>query len=455
MRIAVVGAGISGLSAAWLLGQRHNVVLYEAEGRLGGHSNTVDVSAPEGPCPVDTGFIVYNLAAYPNLIAFFEALGVETAPSDMSFAVSLDDGAYEYSGSGFSGLFGQPENICRPSHWRMVGEILRFFREAGDTPPNSISVNTTLGEWLDARGYSQRFIHGHIAPMAAAIWSAPVDDMLDFPFTAFVRFFANHGLLQAFGRPGWRTVKGGSRAYVERIERGFTGRISLSDPVVEVKGSASGAIVRTMSGSEERFDAALLACHANDALGIVSNAGLEMRNILSAFRYQRNEAVLHTDQSFMPKRPRLWSSWNYLGRRDDIKNEGAEDMSVTYWMNRLQPLPTKTNYFVTLNPFRAIPDDATAGRFVYHHPVYDAAALSAQRELWTLQGKNRLWFAGSYFGYGFHEDGLQSGLAAAEDLSQRLGGSRGALRRPWTWDERQSRITRPAVAAEPLHEAVL
>ncbi len=455
MRIAVIGAGISGLSAAWLLGQRLDVVLYEAAERLGGHSNTVDVVAPEGCCPVDTGFIVYNLATYPNLIAFFEALGVETTPSDMSFAVSLDGGAYEYSGTGLSGLFGQPQNIWRFSHWRMVGEILRFFREARDTRLIAIPANATLGEWLEARGYSQGFIHGHIAPMAAAIWSAPVDEMLDFPFAAFSRFFANHGLLQAFGRPAWRTVRGGSRAYVERIERSFAGRISLSDPVIEVKGSASGAIVRTLSGTEERFDAALLACHANDALEIVSNAGPDMRKLLSAFRYQRNEAVLHTDSTFMPKRPRLWSSWNYLGRRDDIKNEGAEDMSVTYWMNRLQPLATKTNYFITLNPFRAIPDEAIVGRFVYHHPVYDAAALSAQSELWTLQGKNRLWFAGSYFGYGFHEDGLQSGLAAAEDLSRRLRGSRDALLRPWTWDERQSRITRPAVAAEFMPEVAV
>lgn len=456
MRIAVVGAGISGLSAAWLLGKRHDVVVYEAEGRLGGHSNTIDVMAPEGRCPIDTGFIVYNLATYPNLIAFFDALGVETAASEMSFAVSLDGGAYEYSGAGLGGLFGQPQNICRPSHWRMVAEILRFFREARDTRPNAksaaLSANATLGEWLEARGYSQGFIHGHIAPMAAAIWSAPVDEMLGFPFAAFSRFFANHGLLQSFGRPAWRTVRGGSRAYVERIERNFTGRVSLSDRVVEVKGSASGAIVRTMSGTEERFDAVLLACHANDALEIISNAGPDMRKLLSAFRYQRNEAVLHTDSTFMPKRPRLWSSWNYLGRRDDIKNEGAEFMSVTYWMNRLQPLPTKTNYFVTLNPFRAIPDEAIVGRFVYHHPVYDAAALSAQNDLWTLQGKNRLWFAGSYFGYGFHEDGLQSGLAAAEDLSRRLSGSRDALQRPWTWDERQSRITRPAISAEFMPE---
>ncbi len=453
MRIAVVGAGISGLSAAWLLGKRHDVVLYEAEGRLGGHSNTVDVEAPEGRCPVDTGFIVYNTAAYPNLISFFETLGVETAPSDMSFAVSMDQGTYEYSGSGLGGLFGQPQNICRPGHWRMVLEIFRFFREAQDAHANE-PADATLGEWLAARGFSQAFIHGHIAPMAAAIWSAPVDEMLEFPFAAFARFFANHGLLQAFGRPAWRTVRGGSRVYVERLRQSFTGRVSLGDPVVEVKGSSDHASLRTKSGSETNYDAVLLACHADDVVPLLSDGEPNARRCLSAFRYQRNEAVLHTDQTFMPRRRRLWSSWNYLGRRDDIAEQGAGDMSVTYWMNRLQPLATRANYFITLNPHHAIADEAVCGRYVYHHPIFDAAALGAQKDLWTLQGQNRLWFAGSYFGYGFHEDGLQSGLAAAEDLSRRLGGSRGAVQRPWTWDERQSRITKPVAAAELVREVV-
>ncbi len=442
------------MSAAWLLGKRHDVVLYEAEERLGGHSNTVDVSAPEGNCAIDTGFIVYNTAAYPNLIAFFQTLGVETAPSDMSFAVSLDRGAYEYSGTGLGGLFGQPRNICRPGHWRMVLEIFRFFREAQDAHANE-PANATLGEWLQARGFSQAFIHGHIAPMAAAIWSAPVDEMLDFPFAAFCRFFSNHGLLQAFGRPEWRTVRGGSRTYVEKIKKSFSGRLSLADPVIDVEGVTGGVIVRTRAGAEDHYDAALLACHADDALLMVSNADPGMRRLLSQFRYQRNEAVLHKDPSFMPQRRRLWSSWNYLGRRNDINEQGAEDITVTYWMNRLQPLQTRTGYFVTLNPSRAIQDDKIAGRFNYYHPIFDAAALSAQRDLWMLQGRNRLWFAGSYFGYGFHEDGLQSGLAAAEDLSHRLEGGRGAVQRPWTWDERQSRITRQALAAEREHEVVL
>jgi uncharacterized protein len=370
----------------------------------------------------------------------------------------MDRGAYEYSGSGLTGLFGQPGNAFRADHWRMVTEIFRFFREAQDDRAHE-PANATLGGWLAARGFSNSFIYGHIAPMAAAIWSAPVDEMMEFPFVAFSRFFANHGLLQSFGRPAWRTVRGGSRSYIARFAKSFSGRVSLGDPVVKVAGSISRASVRTRSGTEDYYDAVLLACHADEVLPMLSPGNQapghqDAHGCLSAFRYQRNEAVLHTDHAFMPQRRRLWSSWNYISARDGISEQGAAEMSVTYWMNRLQPLATKTNYFVTLNPHHFVRDHTVCGRFVYHHPIYDAAALDAQKDLWALQGQNRVWFAGSYFGYGFHEDGLQSGLAAAEDLSSRLGGSQGAVRRPWTWDERQSRLTRTASAVRELGEAV-
>ena len=444
MRIAVVGAGISGLSAAWLLGPRHDVVLYEAEGRLGGHSNTVDVNAPEGRCPVDTGFIVYNTAAYPNLISFFAALGVETAPSGMSFSVSMDGGAYEYSGSGFTGLFGQPRNAVRVHHWRMVAEIFRFFREAQDDRANE-PANATLGGWLAARGFSKTFIHGHIAPMAAAIWSAPVDEMLEFPFAAFSRFFANHGLLQASGRPAWRTVRGGSRAYVERVRQNFTGRVSLGDPVVKVTGTSSRASVRTKSGAEDYYDAVLLACHADDVQTMLSSGEQNARRCLSAFRYQRNVAVLHTDKTFMPQRRRLWSSWNYLDARDGISEQGAGDMSVTYWMNRLQPLATKTNYFVTLNPHREPASTLVEREFVYEHPVFTPETARMQRQLWSLQGKRNTWFCGAHFGAGFHEDGLQAGLAVAEQL--------GGVKRPWQLTNPSTRIH--VSPSSPVHVRTL
>ncbi len=319
LRIAVVGAGISGLSAAWLLSAKHAVTIFEAEGRLGGHANTVDVPLDEhggrafGQCPVDTGFIVYNTASYPNLIALFEHLGVPTAPSDMSFAVSLDAGAYEYSGGGLASLVGHASNLARPAHWRLMREIFRFFREASAIDARETDPAITLGDWLAARGYSQAFIHAHIVPMGSAIWSTPADEMLAFPFAAFARFFANHGLLQTFDRPPWRTVKGGSREYVQRLERAFTGTIVSGNPVAEVRSRVNGVSITTRNGSTQDFDAVVIACHADEALAIVPGLDAPSKDVLSAFRYASNTAVLHTDATQMPRRRRLWSSWNYMG----------------------------------------------------------------------------------------------------------------------------------------------
>lgn len=442
------------MSAAWLLGDKHDVVLFEADRRPGGHSNTVTVAAPEGDVAIDTGFIVYNTASYPNLIAFFDALGVETAPSNMSFAVSMDGGRYEYSGDGLLGLFGQPANLLKTKHWWLVGEIFRFFREAEETAKIGAG-RITLGEWLEARKYSDAFIDAHIVPMASAIWSAPASEILGFPFEAFARFFSNHGLLQAFGRPEWRTVKGGSRMYVERAVAGFGGVTVLGDSVVSVKSATENVTILTKSGRREVFDAAVLACHANDALNVIEAPPVSTSRLLSAFRYQRNDAILHTDISLMPSRKRLWSSWNYMGRSGEGAERGAAEVSVSYWMNRLQPLPTRTNYFVTLNPEHAISHDAVIQREVYWHPLFDRAAIDAQKALPSLQGQGRLWLAGSYFGYGFHEDGIQSGLAAAEHLSMTLCGEHGSVRRPWRWDESKSRIALPQQVGVKSREAAL
>ena len=445
VRLAVVGAGITGLSAAWLLGSRHDVVLFEADGRLGGHANTVEVASPEGPLAVDTGFIVYNTQCYPNLIALFERLKVPTAATEMSFAVSLDAGAYEYSGSGLGTMFGQRRNIARPSHWRMTADILRFFKEASALDPATLDPEVTLGAWLAAKRYSDSFIKRHIVPMGSAIWSAPGATILDFPFAAFVRFFSNHGLLQVSNRPQWRTVKGGSRAYVERIRAAFTGQISLGDPVQSVKGFGRAVEIKTRAGRVATFDGVIVACHADDAVQLTGGEDAETASVLSAFRYQSNEAVLHTDARAMPKRKRVWASWNYLGQ------ESTGRAAVTYWMNRLQPLATATGYFVSLNPPSTIAEDQVLGRYSYAHPLFDTAAINAQRWLWDIQGKNRIWFAGSYFGYGFHEDGLQAGLAAAEDLSVQLGGGEGRVTRPWDFDRSLSRIAKPPMrAAAPL-----
>jgi uncharacterized protein len=448
VRVVVVGSGISGLSAAWLLSTKHEVSVFEAAPRLGGHANTVDVDAPEGRCPIDTGFIVYNTACYPNLIALFDRLQVPTAETDMSFAVSLDGGGYEYSGSGLGGLFGQPSNLANLAHWRMVREILRFFREANALDLKAIDASVTLEDWLSERGYSKRFVHAHIVPMGAAIWSTPADEMLAFPFAAFIRFFANHGLLQSFNRPAWRTVRGGSREYVQRISSQISaqsaGRMALGDAVVAVEGGAQQVVVKTASGNRETFDAALIACHADEARGLVSTDDAAAHSVLSAFRYAANEAVLHTDPLQMPRRRRLWSSWNYIGGAHERNGGRSERLAATYWMNRLQPLQTKTDYFVTLNPLTAIASEHVVQRFSYQHPMFDETALSAQAKLSSLQGRNSIWFAGSYFGYGFHEDGVQAGLAAAEDMSLHIGGGNGRVARPWTWDQRYGRISTPA-----------
>jgi uncharacterized protein len=441
LKIAVAGSGISGLSAAWLLSKSHDVTLFERDGRLGGHSNTVNVEAPEGKIPVDTGFIVYNTASYPNLIALFEHLGVQTAATKMGFAVSLNGGGYEYAGgSGAKGLFGQPSNLINPAHWQMVRDILRFFREAAALLQDDADPYVSIGQWLSERGYSRPFVDHHILPMAAAIWSAPASALMAFPAVAFAKFFANHGLLQIKNRPQWRTVVGGSRAYVRKLTSAIQGEIQSGNGIRAVARLAHGVDVTLDDGGVRRFDHLVIASHADDALAMLSDASGDERNLLSAVTYQPNTAVLHRDPALMPKRRAVWTSWNYVGLN------GANQLCVSYWMNALQPLPTRSDIFVTLNPPRDPAPGLETARFSYAHPVFDAAVLKAQRDMWLLQGQRRTWFAGSYFGSGFHEDGLQAGLWVAEQL--------GGLKRPWSVEHESSRIYlgRP-VSARPFAEA--
>jgi len=424
MDVGVVGSGISGLAAAWLLAQRHRVTLIEADERIGGHSHTVDV----GGVSVDTGFIVYNEATYPNLTALFAHLDVSTHATDMSFAVSIDDGRLEYAGSRRGGLLAQKRNLLRPRFWSMLRDLLRFYRDA----PRDIGGmgEISLDAYLDQRGYGAAFREDHLYPMAAAIWSTPAIDIGRYPAAAFVRFCANHGLLRLRGRPLWRTVVGGSASYVVRmIDAIGRENVMAGCGVHSIARDAAGVEVLMNNGEHRRFDHVVLATHADHALGLLSDADEEECRLLGAFPYLRNEAVLHSDPMLMPRRRSSWASWNYLARR----TEANALLSVTYWMNALQPLgPDAPPLFVTLNPLSQ-PDAAlTHRRIVYEHPMFDAAAMAAQAELWSLQGRRRTWFAGAYFGAGFHEDGLQAGLAVAEQL--------GDVRRPWNVADESGRI---------------
>jgi predicted NAD/FAD-binding protein len=429
LRIAVIGSGVSGLSAAWLLGSRHQVTLYESAPRLGGHSNTVMVDAASGRIPVDTGFIVYNERTYPNLVALFEHFGVPTKASDMSFAVSLDAGRLEYCGNGLGGVFAQKRNIASPRFWMMLADLVRFYRTASRDPRDLSAMS--LGEYLDEGGYGSAFRDMHLYPMAAAIWSTPAARIADYPAEAFIRFCRNHYLLELGARPLWRTVDGGSRVYVDRLAASI-GDVRLATPVVSIARGGQSVTIRDAAGGLDTFDHVVLATHADVSLAMLSDADDAEQALLGAVRYSSNRAFLHRDTSLMPRRRSVWASWNYLA-----SSPLAERLppAVTYWMNPLQDLPGDDDLFVTLNPQRAPRDESVVREFSYEHPLFDAPALAAQRHIWSLQGARNTWFCGAWMGAGFHEDGLQSGLAVAEAL--------GGVRRPWDVADESGRIFIP------------
>jgi predicted NAD/FAD-binding protein len=440
-KIAVIGAGVSGLSCAWALSRHHEVVLYEADARLGGHANTRTISVGGREIAVDTGFIVYNEPTYPNLTALFAHLGVETAPTEMSFSVSLDGGAYEYAGSNLRGLFAQPENILKRRFWSMMSDLLRFYREA----PRDLAEmgDISLDAYLARGNYGQAFIRDHLYPMAAAIWSTPAAEVGAYPAASFIKFCENHGLLKLMKRPIWRTVRGGSRHYVDRLTANVS-EIRLGAPVMRVARTPEGVEVRDAGGGLDRFDAVVIGAHADSALAMLETPSDAEREILGAFRYSGNIAYLHSDAGLMPRRKAAWASWNFLGKSRD-----QTGLSVSYWMNRLQPLGDAPQLFVTLNPPAPPREDATHAQDAYRHPQFDLAALHAQRRLWSLQGADRIWFCGAYFGAGFHEDGLQAGLAVAEQL--------GGHKRPWSAPNQSGRIflgqpprVLPPSVAEPI-----
>lgn len=410
MKIAIVGGGIAGLGAAWALNQNHDISLFEANEWLGGHAHTVDVKAPEGTVPVDTGFLVYNEQTYPHLTRLFDHLRVATRPSDMSFSFSLE-GGLEYAGSGM-GLFAQRRNLLNAGHWRMVGDIARFRKrgaemlaEAGDEP---------VADLLARFGFSAEFADNYLLPMAAAIWSSRMRDIRRFPAKAFLEFFSNHGLISITDRPQWRTVDRGSRRYVEKLTASFADRIHLNRPIVAVHRHFDGVRLRTIDDTVAEFDHVVFAAHSDQTLAVLGSTATPIeRIVLGAIRYEHNRVVLHRDPRLMPRTRRAWSSWNYS--TTESAREGRQ-ASVTYWLNRLQSLPTRQQIFVSLNPIRE-PDPALViDEYGYAHPQFDAAARAAQQRIPAQQGTNRTWFAGAYLGYGFHEDGLQSGLNVAAAL---------------------------------------
>jgi predicted NAD/FAD-binding protein len=426
-RIAVIGSGISGLSVAHSLAATSQLTLFEAGTHFGGHSHTVDVRLNGVRHGVDTGFLVFNHRTYPRLVELFDALGVATAAAEMSFSVQVPEQGIEWSGCDLNTVFAQRSNLLRPRFMGMLAQILRFNRlarslaERGDEG----SMTDPIGDFLDRHRFGEAFRDWYLLPMLGCIWSCPTDQMLRFPVATMIRFCHNHGLIQISDRPQWLTVVGGSRVYVQKMLAGI-GDKRLRCPVRSVRRTGAGVLVATDAGTE-RFDDVVLACHSDQSLALLADASSDERSVLGAVRYQPNRAVLHTDTALLPKRRLAWAAWNYERAADAAQEQSA--VCLHYLLNRLQPLPWSTPVVVSLNPGRA-PDPAKViGSYDYSHPVFDAAAIDAQRRLPQIQGRSNTWYCGAWTRYGFHEDGLMSGLAVST-----------ALRERW--------------AATPLHRAV-
>ena len=413
MRIAVIGSGISGLASAWLLSRKHEVVLFEAGDYLGGHTHTHDVELDGRRYVVDTGFIVHNPVNYPLLTRMFDELGVRTRPTTMSFAVHGDQvggrDALEYNATSLDGLFCQRRNLVSPRFWGMLRDLRRFYRIAprlleGDAP------GPTLGDYLDDNGFGMLFRDHHLVPMASALWSSPSTQVLSFPARYLVQFMANHHMLQINGRPSWRVVDGGSNAYVKAMTSGWRVDVRLQSAVTRIRRDAEGVEVATANGSE-RFDQVVLACHSDQALRLLVDADANERGILGAIPYQANDVVLHTDARLLPRNRKAWAAWNA-----HVPANPADACTVSYCMNLLQGIDAPKPLVVTLNRTQAVDPAHVLRRMTYHHPVYTHASVGAQARRQEIQGHRNTWFAGAYWGWGFHEDGMRSAVEVARGL---------------------------------------
>jgi predicted NAD/FAD-binding protein len=413
MRIAVIGSGISGMVAAYRLASEHDVTVYESGAHIGGHTHTVDVEYQGRGYAVDTGFIVFNDWTYPNFVGLLEELEVPWQPSHMSFSVRCERSGLEYNGNSINSLFAQRRNLVRPSFLRMAADILRFNRRAPELlEPGAPTM--TLAEYLQRDGYSRYFVDHYIVPMGAAIWSSRPVDMLQFPARFFVEFFSNHGFLSVNDRPTWRVIRGGSREYVKRLTAPYAAKILLNTPVASVQRQPDRVMVRLKNGAVESFDQIFIACHSDQALRLLADPSLEERQILGAIPYQANEALLHTDESLMPRRPLAWAAWNY-----HLPIEPFGRVTVTYNMNILQSLECPAQFLLTLNRGDAVDPRKVLGRYVYHHPVYTAAAVAAQARRHEINGARRTYYCGAYWSFGFHEDGVRSALVSVEEFRRR------------------------------------
>lgn len=417
-RIAVIGAGISGLGAAHRLARDHHVVLIEAEGRLGGHARTL-VAGKRGDQPVDTGFIVFNRVNYPNMVALFEALDVPVAPSSMSFGASFEGGRFEYGLRNLRALFAQPGHIVNPRYLGMLRDVMRFNARAVEVARDPAM---TIGQFLEKLGTGAWFRDRYLLPLSGAIWSTPLEGILDFPAEAMIRFFQNHALLSATGQHQWYTVRGGSVEYVRRVEaalRAAGAEIRTGCPVAAVRRGPGGPELRTEGGVWERFDHIILATHSDDALALLADPSPDEARALGAIRYQPNEVVLHADPALMPKRRACWASWVYT----EDAGGPAERIPLTYWMNSLQPIPEDDPLFVTLNTTRRIREELIHDIATFRHPVYDLGALEGQKAVRALNGSQDTWFCGAWMRNGFHEDGLASALEVADAIATRAPGA--------------------------------